>query len=210
MTVGLGTGSTARFFIEALAQRIINERLTLICVATSAATEVLAQSLGVSTVPLTPETHPDITVDGADEVNPMLDLIKGAGGALVREKLVAQASAELVIVADASKKVATLGAFVLPIAVVPFAATELCDALRRDFEVAARVRQNQNATTPFVTDDGLWIIDLPFERIARPAILEKRLKMYSGVVESGLFIGLARRVYYGSPDGRVEVAYPEE
>lgn len=202
-TLGLGTGSTVVFFLDALGERIAREGLRLRGVATSDATARRARELGVEIVALTPHTRPDLTVDGADEVSPKLDLIKGAGGALVREKLVAQASRDVLIIADSSKAVATLGAFPLSVAVVPFAAADLIARLRAEFEVDAVLRV-VNDGAPLVTDDGLNILDLPFQVIRRPALLEKRLKILTGVVESGLFVGIAKTVLLGHPDGHVE------
>ena len=208
MTVGLGTGSTTVFFIEALARRIQTEGLTICGIPTSEATAAHATRLGILLVALTPETRPDLTVDGADEANAALDLIKGGGGALVREKLVAAASKQVLIIADASKRVSTLGAFPLPIAVVPFAAENLIGILRTEFEVDARHRRHADGC-PVVTDDGLAILDLPFGIIKRPAILDKRLKILPGIVETGLFINFATCLICGYPDGHVAEFKPQ-
>jgi ribose 5-phosphate isomerase A len=209
MVVGIGTGSTVAFFIEALGRRIQTEGLKIRGIPTSEATVAHATRLGIPLVPLTPQTRPDLTIDGADEANPKLDLIKGAGGALLREKLVAAASAELVVIADSSKRVEHLGAFPLSVAVVPFAIANLAAQLKDEFEVTPRLRLLAGGE-PLVTDDGLYILDLPFGLIKRPAILDKRLKVISGVVETGIFIGLAKRMLLGHPDGRVEAVYPAE
>ena len=209
MIVGIGTGSTVAYFIEALGRRIQTEGLKIQGIPTSEATVAHATRLGIPLVPLTPQTRPDLTIDGADEANPKLDLIKGAGGALVREKLVAAASAEFIVIADSSKRVEQLGAFPLSLAVVPFAAANLAAQLKEEFEVTPRLRL-QASGEPFVSDDGLFVLDLPFVRIQRPAILDKRLKILPGVVETGIFIGLAKRMLLGHPDGRVEAVYPAE
>ena len=203
MIVGLGTASTFAFFLDALSRRVKTEGLRVRGVPTSLASEREAARLGIPTVPLTPETAPDLTVDGADELDDNLFLIKGGGGALLREKLVARASAEMVVIADASKRVETLGAFPLPLAAVPFAVPLLLDALRREFEVDARWRLAPDGQ-PFLSDDGLAILDLPFGIIRRPALLEQRLRNLPGVVEVGLFVNLATRVLIGHHDGRVE------
>ena len=203
MTVGLGTASTVAFFLNALGERVRTEKLKIRGVCTSTATEAIAARLGIPTVSLTPESAPDLTVDGADEIDDNLFLIKGGGGALLREKLVARASAEMVVIADASKRVETLGAFPLPLAVVPFAVPVLLDTLRREFEVDARWRVSKDGL-PLLSDDGLAILDLPFGIIRRPALLEERLRHLPGVVEIGLFINLASRALIGHPDGRVE------
>ena len=207
MIVGIGTGSTVAYFIEALGRRVQTEGLKIRGIPTSEATVAHAMRLGIPLVPLTPQTCPDLTIDGADEANPKLDLIKGAGGALVREKLVAAASAKFVVIADSSKRVAQLGAFPLPIAVVPFAVANLVAQLKEEFEVTPRLRLLADGE-PYITDDGLYILDLPFGIIQRPAILDKRLKVLHGVVETGIFIGLATRMLLGHPDGRVENIYP--
>jgi ribose 5-phosphate isomerase A len=209
MIVGIGTGSTVAYFIEALGWRIQTEGLKIHGIPTSETTVAHATRLGIPLVPLTPQTCPDLTIDGADEANPKLDLIKGAGGALVREKLVAAASAEFVVIADSSKRVAQLGAFPLSLAVVPFAVANLMAQLKEEFEVTPHLRLKASGE-PFVSDDGLSILDLPFERIQRPAILDKRLKILPGVVETGIFVGLAKRMLVGHPDGRVEAVYPAE
>ena len=203
MTVGLGTASTFGFFLDALGRRVQAEGLKIRGVCTSGATENLAARWGIPTVPLTPESAPDLTVDGADELDDNLFLIKGGGGALLREKLVARASAEMVVIADASKRVETLGAFPLPLAAVPFAVPLLLDTLHREFEVDARWRQAKDGS-PYLSDDGLAILDLPFGIIRRPALLEQRLRNLPGVVDVGLFINLAARAFVGDPDGRVE------
>jgi ribose 5-phosphate isomerase A len=209
MIVGVGTGSTVVYFIEALGRRVLTEGLKIRVVPTSEATAARAMHLGIPLVPLTPQTRPDLTVDGADEANPRLDLIKGGGGALLREKLVAAASAEFVVIADSSKQVEHLGAFPLPLAVIPFATATVAAQLKDEFEVTPRLRLMADGE-PFITDDGLYILDLPFGVIKRPAILDKRLKVLHGVAETGIFIGLAKRMLLGHPDGRVENIYPVE
>jgi ribose 5-phosphate isomerase A len=207
MTVGLGTGSTAECFHEALAARV-RDGLEIRAVATSEATARRARSLGIPVVDFGPETAPDLTVDGADEIGPNLSLIKGGGGALVREKLVAAASKRMVVIADASKRVAALGAFPLPVAVVPFAVPRLVAQLRADFEVPVSLRVTA-AGEPLVTDDHLHLLDLHFDVIPRPALLEKRLKHYVGVVDSGLFVGIAAQALLGHDDGAVTELWPE-
>lgn len=208
MIVGIGTGSTAAFFIEALAKRMHHEGLQIQGIPTSEATAAHATRLGIPLVPLSPTTRPDLAVDGADEVNDALDLIKGGGGALVREKLVAAAAKQFLVIADSSKRVETLGSFPLPLAVIPFAAENLIGLLYQEFEVEARRRLTQEGT-PFVTDDGLAILDLPFGIIRRPAILDKRLKILPGVVETGIFINLATRLICGYPDGQIGEFEPQ-
>ena len=209
MIVGIGTGSTVAYFIEALGRRIQTEGLKIRAIPTSEATVAHATRLGIPLVSLTPQTRPDLTIDGADEANPRLDLIKGGGGALLREKLVAAAAAEFIVIADASKRVEHLGAFPLPLAVVPFAVPNLIAQLSEEFEVLPQLRLRADGS-PFVSDDGLHILDLPFGLIKRPAILDKRLKILTGVVETGIFVGLAKRLILGHPDGRVEAIVPAD
>ncbi len=203
MTVGLGTGSTAKFFVEALAARVQEERLRLRCVPTSRTARAQAEQFGLTVVPLTNANRPDLTIDGADEVDPALNLIKGGGGALVQEKLVAVSSREMVVIADGSKEVPVLGAFPLPVAVVPFGWETTCSRLTDAFGVAAALRQSREGHGPFVTDDGLYVVDLHFGEIPDPAGLEARLRAIVGVAEVGLFVGVAARVVFGAPDGSV-------
>jgi len=204
MIVGLGTGTTAVFFVEALAARVRQEGLTNVRgVPTSRASEELAARHDLPIVPLTPATRPDLTVDGADEVErESLALIKGNGGALVREKLVAVAARRFVVIADASKLVAHLGAFALPVAVLPFG----WETTRARIEnavpgVTPRLREKDGA--PFVTDDGLYVFDLPLGYVEDPAATEARLKSLVGVAEVGLFVGVAHEVLLGQADGSV-------
>ncbi len=204
MTVGLGTGSTATAFVEALGARVAAGELTVRGVPTSQASETLARRLGIETVPLGWESRPDITVDGADEIGPGLNLIKGGGGALVREKLVAAASRELIVIADASKEVPRLGAFPLPMAVFPFGWETACRQLTERFAVPASLRrQREPDGEPVITDDGLYLIDMSFGIIDDPERLQAQLREIVGVAEVGLFVGLATRAIVGQDDGRV-------
>jgi ribose 5-phosphate isomerase A len=204
MRVGLGTGSTASHFVELLAERV-RVGLAIIAVPTSEATRALAGKLGIplSTLDETPQL--DLTVDGADEVAPDLALIKGGGGALLREKIVAAASARMVVIADDSKLVDVLGRFPLPIEVVPFGLA----ATRRHIERAvgeagcpgpARLRHGRDGH-PFVTDGGHLILDAALERIPDPSSLAARLAEIPGVVEHGLFVGLAHSAIIASAAG---------
>ncbi len=200
MVVGLGTGSTAAWFVKALAAR--NPGVT--CVATSAATAALAQGLGLKIAELGETREIDLTVDGADEIGPGLSLIKGGGAALLREKLVWEASKRCVVIADAAKRVAVLGAFPLPIEVVPFGhkttALRICDALvENDIGVAPRLRMRAGA--PVLTDNGNYIYDAACGAIAEPAAVAFALKSVTGVVDHGLFLDLADLALIGGPDG---------
>jgi ribose 5-phosphate isomerase A len=200
MVVGLGTGSTAAWFVRALAAR----GLDLTCIATSQATADLATSLGLTVAELGETREIDLTVDGADEIGPGLSLIKGGGAALLREKLVWEASKRCVVIADAAKSVTTLGKFPLPIEVVAFGhkttALRICDALAEcDIGVAPRLRLKDGA--PVRTDGGNLIYDAACGRIAEPAALASALKSVTGVVDHGLFLDLADQALIGTPGG---------
>ncbi|MFN3514025.1 MAG: ribose-5-phosphate isomerase RpiA [Phenylobacterium sp.] len=200
MTVGLGTGSTAAWFVKALAAR----KLDILGVPTSQTTAELAQSLGIRLGELGPVKDIDLTIDGADEIGPGLSLIKGGGAALLREKLVWEASKRCVVIADAAKRVAVLGKFPLPIEVVAFGhettALRLCDALALcDLGVAPRLRMRDGA--PVKTDGGNLIYDAACGRIEEPAALADALKSVTGVVDHGLFLDLADQALVGAPEG---------
>ena len=202
MVVGLGTGSTAAWFVKALAAR----KLDILGVPTSLATANLAQSLGIRLGELGPVKSIDLTVDGADEIGPALALIKGGGAALLREKLVWEASKRCVVIADAEKRVAKLGKFPLPIEVVAFGhdttMLRICDALGEcDLGVAPRLRVKDGV--PVKTDNGNLIYDAACGRIEDPALLADALKSVTGVVEHGLFLDLADVALVGTADGVV-------
>jgi ribose 5-phosphate isomerase A len=205
MVVGLGTGSTAAWFVRALAER----KLDIVGVPTSQATADLAAGLGVRLGELG-ETKGgvDLTVDGADEVGPGLSLIKGGGAALLREKLVWEASKSCIVIADAAKVVKILGKFPLPIEVAAFGhkttADRICDALAEcDLAVVPVLRRKDGE--PVRTDGGNLIYDAHCGRIEEPAALAAALKSVTGVVDHGLFLDLADRALIGTPDGVVEL-----
>jgi ribose 5-phosphate isomerase A len=194
MRLGLGSGSTAKHFVALLGERV-RAGLDLIAVPTSESTRADAERLGIPLTSLDETPELDLTIDGADEIAADLSLIKGGGGALLREKIVASASARLVIIADETKWVSALGRFPLPVEVVPFGLA----ATRRQIEAAtaaagcpgpALLRRGKDGHA-FVTDSGHWILDAALERIADPSSLADRLDRIAGVVEHGLFIGLA-------------------
>ena len=200
-TVGLGTGSTAAFLVRALGRRVREEGLVFRGIPTSTATRELALSEGLTLVSLDEVATVDLTIDGADEIDPALALIKGGGGALLWEKIVASASRELVVIADAAKLVRVLGHFPLPIEVMPTGWTHVRERVRAlGAEVMLRKRADES---PFVTDGGHYIIDAWFKRIAAPAALASELDRIVGVVEHGLFVGLAQRALIGQDDGAV-------
>ncbi len=199
--IGLGTGSTAKFAIEGLG-RLVREGLSVTGVPTSVATERLARELAIPLVNLNEAGVIDVTLDGADEVDPDFNMIKGGGGALTREKLVALASVKRVILVDESKLVSRLGlSRLLPIEVLPFSWT-LAARLLTGLGCVASLREHGGV--PFVTDNGNHILDCAFGPIEDAATLEKRIKLLPGVIECGLFIGIADTLVIGFDD-RVEV-----
>ncbi len=201
MKVGLGTGSTAAFFIAALGARKLPG---LRCVATSEASAALARDAGLLLAELDALGALDLTVDGADELGPGLACIKGGGGALLREKLVWEASARCVVICDAAKRVATLGAFPLPVEVAPFGAkgtaNRICDVLA-DLEIAGLPRMRGTPAAPYVTDGGARLLDIPCRRIEDAAALADALKLVTGVIEHGLFLDLADEALIGTETG---------
>ncbi len=207
MIVGLGTGSTAAWFVKALAARNLSG---LRCVPTSEKTADLARELGLPLVTLEDVSRIDLTVDGADEVGPGLALIKGGGAALLREKLVWEASDRCIVIADAAKVVPVLGAFPLPIEVVAFGhkatANRIMDVLiDHDIAMPARLRQADRGVVR--TDGGNVIYDARCQAIHDPVRLADDLKLITGVVEHGLFLDLADEAIIGRDDG-VEVLAP--
>lgn len=209
MKLGLGTGSTAAFMVRALAERVQAEGLRVTCVATSQRTEDLARNLGLEVVGLDEVRWLDLTIDGADEFDPEFNLIKGGGAALLREKIVASASDRMVVITDASKDVATLGAFPLPVEIVPFgwqATRTMIEDLLVSFDVLSHdCVLRRDGDRPVLTDNGNHILDLHLARIADPRLLALRLNQVPGVVENGLFIDICDCVVIGHGDGRVEV-----
>ena len=204
MVVGLGTGSTAAWFVRALAAR----KLDILGVPTSQATADLATSLGLRLGELGETRTVDLTVDGADEVGPGLSLIKGGGAALLREKLVWEASKSCVVIADSAKQVKTLGKFPLPIEVIAFGhkttAARICDALAdSDIGIAPVLRKKDGQAVR--TDGGNLIYDAHCGRIEEPAVLAAALNSVTGVVDHGLFRDLADRALIGGPDGVIEL-----
>jgi ribose 5-phosphate isomerase A len=204
MRVGLGTGSTARHFVELLGERV-RAGLDVIAVPTSEATSIDAARAGIALTTLDDTPELDLTVDGADEIAPDLTVIKGGGGALLREKIVAAASARMVVIADDTKWVPVLGRFPLPIEVVPFG----LEATRRAVEAAAKATGCPGTVTlrrareghAFVTDGGHLILDAALARIGDPRALAARLAEIPGVVEHGLFIGLVAAAIIAGKDG---------
>jgi ribose 5-phosphate isomerase A len=202
--LGLGTGSTAAHFVDLLGQRV-REGLEVIGVPTSERTRGQAEGLGIrlSTLDETPEL--DLTVDGADEFDASLRLVKGGGGALLREKIVAAASRRMFVIADATKEVETLGAFPLPVEVDRFGAraTKLhIERVARGLGLEGPITLRMSTPdTPYVTDGGHYIFDCAFGAIDSPETLAERLRAIPGVVDHGLFLGLATAIFIAGRDG---------
>lgn len=200
--VGLGSGSTASYAIEEIGNKIKHEKLHILGVPTSYQAFTLAVRCGILIITL--EEHPilDLTIDGADQIDKELSMIKGMGGALAREKIVAVASKKLVIVADETKKVDVLGEnnHPVPIEVLPFAAPVVMHKIK---EIGGKpiLREGKGKVGPIITDNGNIIIDAYFGLIHKPAELECKLKSLTGVVETGLFVKMADRVYLGKSSG---------
>ncbi len=183
MTIGLGTGSTAAHFVAAMAERGLRPR----CVPTSEATAAMARSFGLEVIGLEAAPVIDLTIDGVDEVDGALDAIKGGGGALMREKIVASLSNRVVYIGDSSKTVLRLGRFPLPVEVSPFAAPAI---VRRLKDMGATPKLRLTAGKPFVSDEGHWIVDAAFGELDDAGELDVLLNMMPGVVAHGLFVGI--------------------
>ena len=209
MRLGLGTGSTAACMLERLGRRVRDEGLRVSGVPTSRRTAELARKAGISVVSLDDTPRLDLAIDGADEVDGKLNLIKGGGGALLHEKIVAAASERLVVIADASKAVDRLGAFPLPVEVVEFGAPASRGAVCRVLEDHGlrdrRTAWRQIDGEVFRTEERNLILDCHLGAIDSPADLAAALLAIPGVVETGLFLGMARGVVLGHEDGRIEV-----
>ncbi|ATQ56593.1 ribose-5-phosphate isomerase RpiA [Paracoccus yeei] len=205
MKLGLGTGSTAKVFVDRLAERVHAEGLDLRCAATSKVTAEQARGLGLVVLELDDLGWLDLTIDGADEVDPDLNLIKGGGAAHLREKIVATASDRMVVVADPGKVVDRLGAFKLPVEVIPFGWTTtrtrivraLAELEIEDCPIILREREGR----PLITDEGNLILDLALGQIADAQRLARTLSGIAGVVEHGLFLNICSLAIIGCPDG---------
>lgn len=204
MTLGLGTGSTAAYFVD-IVGKLVSEGWDLRGVPTSEATREHADRLGVEIIEPDEATMIDLAVDGADEADPSLNLIKGGGAALLREKIIAYAAKKFIVIADKSKRVAALGAFPLPVEISPYSWALTVAAMRRtlakngfaDAELELRARDGDAVKT----DGGNLIIDCRLGRIENPATLEKALAAIPGVLESGLFCGMTHMAIFGGEDG---------
>ncbi|UAB90787.1 ribose-5-phosphate isomerase RpiA [Ruegeria sp. SCSIO 43209] len=209
MRVGLGTGSTAAWLVRRLGERVRDEGLKIKGVPTSTATAQLAREEGIEVVSLDQAGWLDLTIDGADEFDGEFNLIKGGGAALLQEKIVATASDQMVVIADAGKEVETLGAFPLPVEVIPFGwqttRTLIEEALDTMDVLGTSVTLRMNGEAPKVTDEGNHILDLHLKRIGNARQLALVMNQIPGVVENGLFIDICDKVVIGYGDGRVEL-----
>ncbi len=209
MKVGLGSGSTAAWMIRCLGERVAEEGLKIKGIPTSTRTAALAREVGIDVISLDEARWLDVAIDGADEYDGNLNLIKGGGGSLLQEKIVATASDQMIVIADASKSVETLGNFPLPIEVVPFGwqtTKTLVEETLIGMDVLGRkVSLRMNGDAPFYTDEGNHILDLHLNRIGAARQLSLVINQIPGVVENGLFIDICDVVVIGYGDGRVEV-----
>ncbi len=209
MRVGLGTGSTAAWMVRCLGELVRTDGLKIRGVPTSTRTADLAREVGIEVISLDEAKWLDLTIDGADEFDAELNLIKGGGGALLQEKIVATASDQMIVIADAAKEVGHLGAFPLPVEVIPFGwqtTRALIEEMLISVDVLGRdVTLRMNGDHPFVTDEGNHILDLHLGRIGNPRQLAMVMNQMPGVVENGLFIDICDVVIIGHGDGRVEL-----
>jgi ribose 5-phosphate isomerase A len=194
MAVGLGTGSTATYFVRALGERV-RSGFSIRALPTSPKTQVLAREVGIPLSDFSELRHLDVTVDGADEVDPNLNLVKGGGGALLREKIIAAITECLVIVGDSRKSVTHLGRFPLPVEVIPFGWEVVAERIS-ELNARAELRRRQDGT-PFFTVEQNFILDCSFASIPDPAGLASELRKITGVVEHGLFVDWAKVVIFG-------------
>lgn len=209
MRVGLGTGSTAAWMVRCLGEMVREDGLKIRGVPTSTRTAALAREVGIEVLSLDEARWLDVTIDGADEFDAEFNLIKGGGGALLQEKIVATASDRMIVISDVSKEVETLGAFPLPVEVIPFGwqtTKALVEEMLDSMDVLGQTSTlRMNGDTPFFTDEGNHIIDLHLNRIGNPRQLAMVLNQIPGVVENGLFIDICDTVIVGYGDGRVQV-----
>ncbi|KKB10235.1 ribose 5-phosphate isomerase [Devosia chinhatensis] len=207
MRLGLGTGSTARHFVDLLGEKVA-AGMDVLCVPTSEVTATQARGLNIPLSDLDHLDRLDLTVDGADEIDPALNLIKGAGGALLREKIVAASSDRMIVIADQSKRVAELGRFPLPIEVNRFGLGATRNAVARVLAAygadKALTLRGEDKGAVYLTDGGHLILDACFGRISQPEALSRELLSIPGVVQHGLFLGMCSKAYVATPNG-VEV-----
>ena len=207
MKLGLGTGSTAAWMVRCLADRIVKEGLRVKGVPTSNRTADLAKELGIETISLDQAGQLDLTIDGTDEFDENLNLVKGGGGALLQEKVVAAASDKMIVIADTGKSVNQLGKFPLPVEVLGFginSSQSLVEKLLHSQDIdQSIIKTRMSNNLPFVTDEGNYILDLHLGRIGDPATLNVKLNQVPGVVENGLFLNMCDLILIGDEDGTV-------
>lgn len=208
MKLGLGTGSTAYYFVNLIGAEVANG-LDVLCVPTSSKTKAQAEKLKIPLTTLDEAGRLDLVVDGADEFDPANNLIKGAGGALLQEKLVATAAKKMIVISDDSKEVDALGAFPLPVEVIQFGWENTQARIVKSLEKAEvggnKVVRRMAGKKPYITDEGHYILDLHLESITDAPKLSRRLKQIVGVVETGLFINFAKFIIVGNADGTTKV-----
>lgn len=190
MVVGLGTGSTAYYTIKKLGE-LVRKGLKIKGIPTSEQTAALAIEHGIPLVDFDDVERIDVAIDGADEFDADLNLIKGGGGALLREKIIANAASAFIVIADSSKRAERLGAFPLPVEIVKFGVEMTSEKIA---ELGCQPKLRLNGYKPFITDNGNYILDCDFKQIESPVELEKQLNMIPGVVENGLFVNMAKRL----------------
>jgi ribose 5-phosphate isomerase A len=202
MTIGLGTGTTAYWAIEKIGEKVNREGWKVKAIATSIGSEDLARSLRIPIVDFSSVKSIDVTIDGADEVDGHLQLIKGGGGALLREKIVATNSKQMIVVADESKQVKTLGRFPLPVEVVHFGWERTFEKLQL---LGCEAKRRMKGTEPYLTDNGNYIVDCAFGEIKDPPGLSELVNAITGVVDNGLFIHIATKLVLGFNSGETRV-----
>jgi len=202
MVLGIGSGSTVAYFIAAIARKI-REGLVCTSVPTSSQTKLLAAKEGIKLTELNDVSLIDLTIDGADEADHHLQLIKGGGGYLLQEKMVAASSREMVVIADNKKYVPVLGEFPLPIEVIPYGWKQVRTKIENLFGIEIKLREKEGK--PFATDHGHYILDCCFQKIEKPGELNARLLLIPGIVETGLFVDMCNKAIIGYPDGSTKI-----
>ena len=203
MTIGLGTGTTVYWLIQELGKRV-KQGLNIAIVPTSVQTQQLAKEAGITIEDLDTIINLPLTIDGTDEIDTHGQMIKGGGGALLQEKIVASASKELIIIADSSKLVSQLGKFPLPVEVIPFGYKQVIQKIIHE-GICKKVTLRQKNDQPFITDHHHYILDCECEKIENAVLVNNALHNIPGVVETGLFINMANKVIAGYEDGKIEV-----
>jgi ribose 5-phosphate isomerase A len=202
MVLGIGSGSTVAYFIAAIARKF-REGLVCTAVPTSTQTRQLASKEGIKLIDLNDVEYIDLTIDGADEADHQLHLIKGGGGYLLQEKMVASSSREMVVIADNKKYRPFLGEFPLPVEVIPYGWKQVKTKIEKQFGIEIKLREKEGS--PFTTDHGHYILDCSFRKIEDPGALNTELHLIPGIVETGLFTDMCNKAIIGYPDGTTKV-----